>query len=104
MNNEEKILNMIGLCKRAGKLITGESAVLESIRGKNSQLVIIAGDASLKTMKKFTDKCKSFERNFIIFSDRFCLGRYTNRQYTVTISVNDKNFAKRILDLFCENT
>lgn len=99
MDNNEKTLNMIGLCKRAGKLVTGEQEVLESIKKMTSSLVIISSDASDSTLKKFTDKCKSYKRDCIIFSDRYTLGAYTKKEYTVTISINDINFAKRIKEL-----
>ena len=99
MENNKKTLNMIGLCKRAGKLVTGEQAVLESIKKMTSSLVIISSDASNSTLKKITDKCNSYESEYIIFSDRYTLGAYTKKEYAVTISVNDINFAKRIKEL-----
>ena len=104
MDNNKKILGMIGLCKRAGKLVTGEEAVLESIRKNTSSLVIIANDSSVATLKKITDKCKTFNKDCIIFSDKFTLGKYTKNEYTVTVSVKDNNFAKRINELYFENS
>ena len=94
---------MLGLCKRAGKLSTGEQAVLENVKKGTSSLVIISVDSSDGTRKKITDKCKSYKTNCIIFSDRYTLGKYTNKEYAVTVSVNDTNFAKRILELYSEN-
>ena len=102
-NSEEKLLNLIGLCKRAGKITCGEQAVLDSIKRPVYSFIIIANDASEGTLKKITDKCKSYNKDYIIFSDRYTLGKYTKREYAVTVSVNDINFAKRIHEIYCEN-
>jgi len=104
VDNNEKILSMIGLCKRAGKLVTGEQKVLENIKKKTSSLVIIATDASNGTLKRITDKCISYKRDYIIYSDRFTLGTYTKKEYAVTVSVNDINFATRIKELYSKDS
>lgn len=98
-DNSEKILQLIGLSKRASKISTGESAVLESIK-KDAFLVVISEDASSPTLKKLTDKCKSYKKDFIIFSDRYTLGKFTGKEYCVSLTLNDKNLAKRVNELF----
>lgn len=104
MNNEEKILGLIGLCKRASKLTSGEQSVLENLRNFSSALVIISSDASENTSKKFKDKCKTYHTPHIFFSDRYTLGKYVKKEYAVVLSVNDKNFTNRILELYNRNS
>ena len=58
MNN--KFLFMLGLCRKAGKLITGTDLVTKSLPSKKTYLVIYACDASANTEKKITDKCKFY--------------------------------------------
>ena len=48
-----KFYSLLGLCKRANKVAGGEVAAEEAIRGKKACLVIVAGDASANTKKKF---------------------------------------------------
>ena len=98
---ENKILSLIGMCKRAGKLVTGEQAVLDSVK-KSSLLVIIANDSSEGTKKKLTDKCKTYNVKYIIFSDKVTLGTYTKKEYAASVSINDINFAKQIEKLYLE--
>lgn len=57
MQTRNKLINMLGLAKRAGKLSGGETAVLEAIRSGKAELVLIATDASDNTKKMFNDKC-----------------------------------------------
>ena len=42
----ERALNMLGLCARARKLITGEKAVIQAVRGGGCCLVALDGAAS----------------------------------------------------------
>lgn len=97
--NENKILSFIGLAKRAGKISSGEAKVLEDIKTSKTFLVVISSDASENTEKKLTDKCKSYKKPFIIFSDRETLGKYSKKDYAVALSVTDKNFANQIKKL-----
>lgn len=48
---ENKLLALLGICRKAGKLAYGFDAVREAI-GKGAPLVIIASDISKKTKKE----------------------------------------------------
>lgn len=99
-SNADRILSFIGLAKRANMVLTGEEKVLSAIKSDKAHLVILSGDASERTAKTITDKCKFYKKNLIIFSDRFSLGKFTKKQYAVTLAVTDKNFADKITELY----
>ena len=52
MNNSEKILSILGLCRRAGRLESGELGCEIAIKEKKAKLLILAKDASENTTKK----------------------------------------------------
>lgn len=54
-----KWLNTLGLARRAGKVINGEK-LLDSIKSKSVNLVIIATDCGDSNKKKYSDKCKFY--------------------------------------------
>ena len=56
-----KFYSLLGLCKRASKVAGGEVAAEEAIRGKKACLVIVAGDASANTKKKFHNSASFYE-------------------------------------------
>jgi ribosomal protein L7Ae-like RNA K-turn-binding protein len=56
-----KGLNIIGLAFKAGKLATGEDQVLRLLKKKKLQLVLVAKDASPKTIDKFSRKGYFYE-------------------------------------------
>ena len=61
INIDQKILNLLGIARRAGELVTGEEMVLKSIQHGQTKLVFLAQDAGTTTQKKFRDKCQSYQ-------------------------------------------
>ena len=92
MNNTDKAVNMLGLAKRAGKLICGEDMVLETIRSGKAKLVIIATDASDNTKKMFKDKCAYY--NIPVCE---CAKKYDFNHASMALS--DTDFSGAIMNL-----
>ncbi|RCX21265.1 ribosomal protein L7Ae-like RNA K-turn-binding protein [Fontibacillus phaseoli] len=91
-----KALNQLGLATRAGKLVTGDELVLKMIRSAEAKLVIVAGDASLNTQKKFRDKCATYEVPLAIGFDRERLGSSIGKPERVVLALTDQGFADMI--------
>lgn len=98
--NRRKLLGMIGLAQRAGKLRTGEFSTEKSIKSGRSRLCIVASDASEATKKKFSDMCAYRKVPFMICeSDKEELGHTAGRQMRASVSVEDAGLARNIADL-----
>ena len=87
-------LNLLGLCRRAGKLSAGHDAVKISLRKKNAKLVIIAADAS----DRLRDEIERLADGVPVLSvsetiDELSL--LTGRKAAV-MTVDDENFANGI--------
>ena len=52
MNEEKKVLNLLGLAQRSGKLASGEFQTEKAVKEQRAALVILAADASENTKKK----------------------------------------------------
>ncbi|WP_411346149.1 YlxQ family RNA-binding protein [Paenibacillus sp. WLX1005] len=90
MNNE---LSLLGLAMRAGKVLSGDELVLKAIRSREAALVILAGDASANTQKKFRDKCSSYQIPLLVGYDRDSLGTSIGKEGRVIIALTDQGFA-----------
>ena len=56
----DRILSLLGICKRAGKLITGADTTIDSIQKSKAKLVIFANDfskSSKKSVQTAADEC-----------------------------------------------
>lgn len=94
--NKAQPLSGLGLAMRAGKLVTGDELVLKSIRSREAKLVIVAGDASANTQKKFRDKCGTYNIPLIIGFDRETLGRSVGKPERVVLAITDPGFTEMI--------
>jgi len=57
------VLNTLGLCKRAGKIVTGFDAVVADIR--NAAGILVAADVSDKTKKEIAFHCNKHNRKLV---------------------------------------
>lgn len=92
-----KALGMLGLAKRAGKVVTGEFLCDKAIKNGQSRLIIIASDISDRGKKAVCDACNYYGVEFIQFATADELGNITGAERRTVVSVNDDNFKNAIL-------
>lgn len=102
MNN--KAYFMLSLCTKAGKLSSGSETVEKSVQNGEAQLLIIAGDASENTKKKFKNKAMFYNVDYIIVSSKEELSHYTGKYNQAVFAVRDKGFAESIKKCFCRES
>lgn len=98
MTNKQAILNLLGIARRAGQLVSGEDTVLKAIRSHQAQFVIIAADAGNATSKKFQDKCHFYEVKFDMTFEKQQLNQATGQARTV-YGITQSGFAHKIEEL-----
>ncbi|MFD0711315.1 YlxQ family RNA-binding protein [Paenibacillus sp. GCM10027626] len=91
-----KTLSLLGMAMRAGKLVTGDETVLKAVRQGKAKLVIVAGDASDNTKKKYRDKCSTYGVAVKELYDRVTLGQAIGKEARVIIAVMDAGFSSSI--------
>ena len=97
MIDKEKIMGLIGLSMKAGKIVFGTEAVADSIQRKKVKLVIVAEDAADRTIEKFrklTEECKI---QFVKFGKTEALSKAIGKENKVVIGIKDKNIADQIV-------
>ncbi len=98
----DKLLSLLGLCRRAGKLTLGNDPVIDSILQRKAKLVLVASDCSENTAKGVL---KIAHQNSV----RAHIVPYTKDdislsvgKYTAVLSVCDAGFAKSLDKLLKE--
>ncbi len=92
-----KVLGLLGLAKKAGRIVSGETACKEAVRYGSSHLIILATDISPNTFKNITDSCKYYEVPYYSLFDKKTLGNAVGNDFNAVVSVNDEGFANGIL-------
>ena len=97
MIDKEKIMGLIGLSMKAGKIVFGTDAVIESIAKRKTKLVIVAEDASNRTIERFKILSEENEIPFIKFGESESLSKAIGKENKVVIGIKDKNLAEQVL-------
>lgn len=97
--NSNLWMSLLGLANRARKITSGEELSVKEIRSGKAKLVLLSADASANTMKKITDKCKSYHVPLKMVDNRYLLGKAIGKEARVVVTVLDEGFAKKLLTL-----
>ena len=93
---QDKVLSLLGLAQKAGKIAGGETQVLESIRDGTAMCVVIAKDASDTSRKMYMDKCKYYEVPFVYYADRETLGRAVGKDLRSALAIKDEGLCRAL--------
>lgn len=94
-NKKQKVLSLLGLAQRAGRLISGEELVVEAIRKGQATMVFLAEDAASNLTKKITDKSKTYQVEVITAFSTLELSIAVGKSRKV-LAVMDAGFTKKM--------
>lgn len=97
----DKLLSLLGLCRRAGKLTLGNDPVIDSISLKKAKLVLVASDCSQHTSKgvlSIAHRCSV--RAYVVPYTKEEISLAVGK-YTAVLSICDDGFAKKAETLIC---
>lgn len=96
----DKVLNLLGIARRAGKISIGHDASVTDIKGKKAALCLLSANASERLKDEMSHLCQSFKSAIIISSYSMEeLGIALGSKSIAVLTVNDEGFSKRIIEL-----
>lgn len=98
----DKVLSMIGMAKRAGKIQTGGFICEKAVKSGVSKLIVMAGDISENSFKSIKNSCEYYGVRYITYGDKDSLGTFTGGGDRAVVSINDSNFADAVLKKYNE--
>lgn len=97
---QDKILSMLGLAAKAGKIVSGEFSTEKAVKSKQAFLVLVSTEASENTKKMFRNMCDYYIFPYYIFSDKETLGHKIGKEIRTSVAVKDEGMAKEIKKQF----
>lgn len=94
----DKFYAMLGIGKKAGYVISGETACIQDIKRKKTSLLILAEDSSDNTKNTFLKLCKNNNIKYTITGDKETLGHAIGKNLTAVISIRNSSFSKAVVD------
>ena len=97
MMNSKQTLNLLGLAKRAGKIIDGEGRVLASFQSQKPLLIFLASDAGANIQKKIQDKAAYYQVPLITDFTTDELSKAIGKNNRKVLALNEASFIKQIM-------
>lgn len=94
--SQDKVAGLIGLATKAGRAVSGEFCTEREIKSGKAALVIVAGDASGNTKKKFQNMCDFYKVPIYFYKDKDTLGHAMGKEARASLAVLDEGFAASI--------
>ena len=93
---QDKVLSLIGLATKAGQTASGEFMTEREVKTGRAALVIVAGDSSDNTKKKFRDMCEFYKVPIYFYGDKDTLGHAMGKEFRASLAILDEGFAEGI--------
>jgi hypothetical protein len=93
---QNRILSLVSLATKAGKTVSGEFCTEKEVKSGRAALVIVAGDASDNTKKKFRNMCEFYQVPIRFLEDKDTLGHAMGKQFRASLAILDQGFADGI--------
>ncbi|MBQ3119171.1 MAG: ribosomal L7Ae/L30e/S12e/Gadd45 family protein [Clostridia bacterium] len=93
----DKVLNLISLATKAGKVKLGEFLTTKALQEGMGYLVIIATDTSEKSTYRLKGISENYGCQSVVYGTKADLGHFTGKDSKSVICITDEGFADAIL-------
>ena len=92
---ENRVISFLGLCMRAGRVISGQEACVDLVRTGEAALVLMDASASDNTRKRLTDACRSHDvALYEVSAD--ALGHAIGKKGRMVIALRNDGMAQKL--------
>jgi ribosomal protein L7Ae-like RNA K-turn-binding protein len=92
----QKVLQLLGLARRAGYAVVGTQAVKDALRRDELEVVLLATDASENALRRVQGTIEAATVSVSRCATRAELGRAVGRPEAVIVGVRDRGLGSRI--------
>ena len=97
MENNRKLLNLVGLATKAGKTVSGEFSTEKAVKTGKAWLVIVSAEASENTKKQFANMCAYYKVPIYFFGGKEELGHAMGKEFRASLAVLDEGLSKAMV-------
>lgn len=97
--DKTKLLALLGLAQKAGKIVSGEFAVEQAVRNKKACLVLVAEDASENSKKSYRDLTGYYGIPCYEVFSKEEIGESIGKAHRAALAVTDQGFSLALAKL-----
>ncbi|MBR6771258.1 MAG: ribosomal L7Ae/L30e/S12e/Gadd45 family protein [Lachnospiraceae bacterium] len=91
-----KIYSLLGLAAKSRNVVSGEFATEKAIKTGKASMVIVSGDASDNTVKKFSNMCDFYGVSMFQYGKKEELGHAMGKGARSSAAILDEGFTKTL--------
>lgn len=96
-----KVLGLLGISAKAGKVVSGTDIVLEYMEKKKIKLVIVAEDSAERTINNFKYSCEKLKIPVYIYGKIAENSKAIGKDNRAVIGIKDEKLAEAIINKIC---
>ena len=98
---QNKTLMLVSLAMKAGKVASGEFSTEKVVKQGKAKLVMVSGEASDNTKKRFQDMCTYYQVPICFYGSKAELGSAIGKEFRASLAVVDVGLADAIKKSLC---
>ena len=91
-----KVLNFLGIARKAGKLTLGFTATAQAAKGGKLSLVLLATDISPHTKEKMERLCRAYHIGLHCIADQEAMGRALGKEPLAVVGILTPEMASAV--------
>ena len=98
---DEPVYRMLGLCMKAGRLLSGNEQVaegLKNVKAPKGALLIITEDSSPRTKDEYRNAAERAHISYRLFGEKERLGQALGKGVRTAALITDKGFGRAIAE------
>lgn len=95
---DEPIYRMLGLCMKAGKLLSGNEQVSEGLKKRQAVLLIVTEDSSPRTKDEYIKAAERLHLPYRLFGEKERLGQALGKGVRIAALITDQGFGRAIAE------
>lgn len=96
-----KVYGLLGLCARAGKIVSGMEAVSDDLKRNKLKLIIVAKDTSEKTLNNIRYLAEKKKVPIVVIGTITGNSKAIGKENRAIIGIKDKNIADGVNKIIC---
>lgn len=100
---ENRVTGFLGLCMRAGQMISGQEQCVSAVRGGSAKLVLLDAGASANTQKRLRDACETHAVPLYELSAG-ALGACIGKQERMVAALGAGGMADKLLEMLSQSS
>lgn len=104
MTDTERVLSLLGLCRKAGLASFGHDAAKSALRDKRARLCLICEDASPRLQEEFSFLAEQAGKPLLRIQASSADIKQATQYKAAVLTVNERGFANKLSDILAPAT